>query len=56
MSEAPAPGGGDRPARSPRVRENNHYWHAREGYATAVEFAIFDEIGKMSDILGHDLL
>lgn len=39
-----------------RYREDDVWVHAREGYATKVEFDIFDEIGKMSDILGHDLL
>ena len=37
-------------------RENGNYFLKREGYASAVEFFFCDEIGKMSSILGHDLL
>lgn len=39
----------------PRFKQGE-YVLKREGYATQVEFAFFDEIGKMSPILGHDLL
>jgi len=39
-----------------RYRETGEYLLRREGYATAVELAMFDEVGKMSAILGHDLL
>lgn len=37
-------------------RTTGNYWLKREGYATAVEFFFGDEIGKMSDVLGHDML
>lgn len=37
-------------------RENGNYYLKREGFATQVELAFFDEIGKASPILGHDLL
>jgi MoxR-like ATPase len=37
-------------------RENGNYWLKRKGYATDCEFCTFDEIGKMSDITGHDML
>lgn len=39
-----------------RFRENGEYVLQRQGYASQVEFAFFDEIGKMSPILGHDML
>ena len=38
------------------LRESGNYWLRRAGYATDCEFCTFDEIGKMSDIMGHDLL
>ena len=37
-------------------RETGEYIYRREGYATQVEIALFNEIDKMSDDLGHDLL
>lgn len=37
-------------------RTTGNYWLRREGYASQVEFAMLDEIGKMSDVLGHDML
>jgi MoxR-like ATPase len=37
-------------------RENGNYFLKRAGYATAVELAKFDEVGKMAATLGHDLL
>jgi len=37
-------------------RATGEYRYAREGYATDVELALFNEIGKMADDLGHDLL
>lgn len=37
-------------------RKNSNYRLKRKGYATDVEFLFLDEIGKMSPILGHDLL
>ena len=37
-------------------RENGNYLRKHEGYATDVEFAFLDEIGKMSADVGHDLL
>lgn len=37
-------------------RENGNYFLKRAGFATAVEFGFFDEGGKMSPVLGHDLL
>jgi len=39
-----------------RFRETGEYLLRREGYATQVELLFLDEIGKMSAILGHDLL
>jgi MoxR-like ATPase len=37
-------------------RATGEYRYNRQGYATDVEFALFNEIGKMADDLGHDLL
>lgn len=37
-------------------RENGNYFIKREGFISAVELAFCDEIGKMSPILGHDML
>lgn len=37
-------------------RENGNYFLKRAGFASDVEYAMFDEIGKMSPVLGHDLL
>lgn len=37
-------------------RQNGNYFLKRAGYATAVELAKFDEVGKMASTLGHDLL
>jgi MoxR-like ATPase len=37
-------------------RETGNYFHKRAGYATDVELAKFDEVGKMAATLGHDLL
>jgi MoxR-like ATPase len=37
-------------------RQNGNYFLKRAGYATAVELAKFDEVGKMAATLGHDLL
>jgi MoxR-like ATPase len=37
-------------------RTNGNYIHKRQGYITDVELALVDEIGKMSDVVGHDLL
>lgn len=37
-------------------RENGNYFLKRAGFATQVDLAFFDEIGKMSPVLGHDLL
>jgi MoxR-like ATPase len=39
-----------------RFRETGDYVLKREHFASQVEFAFLDEIGKMSSILGHDLL
>lgn len=39
-----------------RFREKGDYVLKRKHYATDVEFAFFDEVGKMSSILGHDML
>jgi MoxR-like ATPase len=44
------------PLDTKRWRDTGEYIYNREGYATQVEFALFNEIGKMSDELGHDLL
>lgn len=37
-------------------RATGEYRYKRKGYATDAEFVLFNEIGKMSDDLGHDLL
>lgn len=37
-------------------REKGNYFLKRAGYASAVEFAFLDEIGRMSPLLGDDLL
>lgn len=37
-------------------RENGNYYTKIKGFLLDVEFAFLDEIGKMSPILGHDLL
>lgn len=37
-------------------RENGNYFLKRKGYATQVDLLTLDEIGKMSPVLGHDLL
>lgn len=37
-------------------RQNGHLWRKRKGFITDAHFAFVDEIGKMSPILGHDLL
>lgn len=37
-------------------RNNGHMFRKRKGFITEVEFAFIDEIGKMSPILGHDML
>lgn len=37
-------------------RTTGDYWLKRTGYATAVEIVKLDEVGKMSAVLGHDLL
>lgn len=37
-------------------RETGNYFLRREGYATDVDLLTLDEIGKMSAVLGHDLL
>lgn len=37
-------------------RATGEYRYKREGYATACEFIMLNEIGKMSDELGHSLL
>lgn len=37
-------------------RDNGSYHRKRTGFATDVEIAFFDEIGKASPVLGHDLL
>lgn len=39
-----------------QFREEGHYFIKREGFLSAVELAFVDEVGKMSPILGHDLL
>lgn len=39
-----------------KLREEGKQVHHREGYATTVDLAGFDELGKMSDIVGHDML
>lgn len=37
-------------------RERNEYKLKREGFASMVQFVMLDEVGKMSPVLGHDLL
>jgi MoxR-like ATPase len=37
-------------------RETGNYFLRREGYATDVDLLFLDEIGKMSPVLGHDML
>lgn len=37
-------------------RENGNYYLKRAGFASQVELAMLDEVGKMSPVLGHDLL
>lgn len=37
-------------------REHGHYLVKRKGFLSDVELAFVDEVGKMSPILGHDLL
>lgn len=37
-------------------RETGNYYLRREGYATDVDLLTLDEVGKMSPVLGHDLL
>lgn len=37
-------------------RNNGNQWRKRTGFITDVELAFVDEIGKMSPILGHDML
>jgi MoxR-like ATPase len=37
-------------------RNNGNQWRKRKGFITDVNFAFVDEIGKMSPVLGHDLL
>lgn len=39
-----------------RFREDGEYILKREHYASQVEFFFGDELGKMSDILGHNML
>ena len=38
------------------LRENGDYVLRRDGFATDVDVLFLDEVGKMSPILGHDLL
>lgn len=40
----------------PHYRATGEYKLKRAGYATAVNFLMLDEVGKMSPLLGHDLL
>lgn len=37
-------------------RENGNYFTKTKGFLLDSEFAFLDEIGKMSDVLGHDML
>lgn len=37
-------------------RETGNYYLRREGYATDVDLMTLEEVGKMSPVLGHDLL
>lgn len=37
-------------------RNNGHMWRKDKGFLTSVDLAFVDEIGKMSSIVGHDML
>lgn len=43
------------PVDLPMLREG-HLVYKREGYATKVDLMFGDEVGKMSDVVGHDML
>lgn len=40
----------------PHFRATGEYLYKRKGFATQCEFIMLNEVGKMSDDLGHDLL
>lgn len=44
------------PLNVPHFRATGEYVLKRDGYLTAAQLAFVDEIGKMSPVLGHDLL